>query len=166
MTTERIYTTTHSPLGELTLVALKGELCGVYFEQQRYFKGVGSDGIWQRDDRLPLFTIVKQQLQLYFEGKLTQFDVPLALAKIGTPFQRQVWQTLLSIEHGTHISYGELAQRINNPKAIRAVGSAIGRNPISIIIPCHRVLASNGALTGYSGGVDKKRFLLALEKGR
>jgi len=103
-----------------------------------------------------------RQLEAYFSGKRQQFDLPLAL--VGTEFQKRTWAGLLEIPYGQTISYAELARRIGNPKAVRAVGTANGANPISIIIPCHRVIASDGTLGGYGGGLDVKRDLLALEK--
>lgn len=106
----------------------------------------------------------KQQLVDYFDGRRQSFDLPLAPA--GTAFQQQVWQALLSIEHGRTASYSEIAQTINNPKAVRAVGMANSRNPIAIIIPCHRIIGANGTLTGYAGGLDKKSWLLQHEQTR
>ena len=105
-----------------------------------------------------------KQLTAYFAGKLRAFDIPLAPK--GTPFQSQVWRALCDIPYGETTSYGELAQRIGNPKAVRAVGLANGSNPISIIIPCHRVIGSNGSLVGYGGGLPIKQALLSLERGQ
>ena len=105
-----------------------------------------------------------KQLNAYFAGKLRTFDVPLAPE--GTPFQSQVWRALCDIPYGETTSYGELAKRIGNPKAVRAVGLANGSNPISIIIPCHRVIGSDGSLTGYGGGLPIKQALLSLERGQ
>lgn len=102
------------------------------------------------------------QLQQYLQGTRRDFDLPLD-ATLGTPFQQKVWQALLAIKHGETISYATLAQRVNNPKGFRAVANANGKNPLSIIIPCHRVISSDGKLGGYTGGVDKKAYLLALE---
>jgi len=113
-----------------------------------------------REDAAPLKALI-QQLQAYFAGELKEFDVPLALE--GTEFQLQVWQALRSIPYGETISYLDLANRIGNPKAVRAVGLANGANPIPIIIPCHRVIGSNGSLTGFGGGLENKQKLLALE---
>lgn len=110
----------------------------------------------------PLLLRLKEELHEYFEGKRHTFTLPLSPQ--GTPFQKQVWETLLTIPYGETISYAEEAERFGNPKAIRAVASANGRNPIAILIPCHRVIASSGGLGGYSGGIDKKEFLLQLEK--
>lgn len=103
----------------------------------------------------------KQQLQEYFDGNRTEFDLPLAAP--GTKFQQQVWQALLTIAYGETCSYGDIAHKINNPKAVRAVGAANGMNPIAIVVPCHRIIGSNGTLTGYAGGLERKSWLLALE---
>jgi methylated-DNA-[protein]-cysteine S-methyltransferase len=105
---------------------------------------------------------VSRQLTEYFAGQRTQFDVPLDLA-YGTAFQQSVWQALLKIPQGGTASYSEVSQRIGNPAAVRAVGAAVGRNPVSVIVPCHRVMGANGALTGYAGGLDRKTALLTLE---
>ena len=108
------------------------------------------------------FAAVREQLAEYFAGERQQFDVPLKLA--GTPFQQRVWQELVRIPFGTTITYAQLAQRVGKPTASRAVGHANGRNPISIIVPCHRVIGANGKLTGYAGGVEKKQWLLEWER--
>ena len=120
----------------------------------------GPDASWQQSDAP--FAAVREQLAEYFAGERQQFDVPLKLA--GTPFQQRVWQELVRIPFGTTITYAQLAQRVGQPTASRAVGHANGRNPISIIVPCHRVIGANGKLTGYAGGVDKKQWLLAWER--
>lgn len=104
----------------------------------------------------------RQQLQAYFEGSLKQFSLPLDAG--GTEFQQQVWQQLCTISYGETCSYSTIANGLNNPKAVRAVGAANGRNPVSIVVPCHRVIGANGTLTGYAGGLDKKAWLLAHEK--
>lgn len=116
-------------------------------------------GNWRRDD--DLFREAAKQLRAYFAGELTEFDLPLAPA--GTQFQQRVWAELQKIPYGSTINYGELARRVGNPKAARAAGAANGSNPISIIIPCHRVIGSNNHLTGYGGGIERKRFLLDFE---
>lgn len=110
----------------------------------------------------PLLVRLEEELHAYFEGKRHTFTLPLAPQ--GTPFQKKVWQTLLSIPYGTTITYAEEAKIFGNPKALRAVASANGRNPIAIVIPCHRVIATGGGIGGYSGGVWRKEFLLGLEK--
>jgi methylated-DNA-[protein]-cysteine S-methyltransferase len=149
-----------SPLGLLTLAATETGICGVYFHDQRNFKGTSG---WQLGQQHPHLIDAAQQLDDYFSRTRKHFDVPLDLQVIGTAFQRSVWQALLSIQFGKTSSYGSHANLIDNPRAVRAVGGAIGRNPISIIVPCHRVLGSTGALTGYDGGLERKKYLLHLE---
>ena len=156
--TESRYTTMASPLGRLTIVTSTLGLCGLYFEQHRYFSGTGG---WQADPSHPYLRQARQQLQEYFDGSRKNFDLPLNLT--GTPFQLAVWRQLTTIKFGQAVSYSEHAKQIGRAAAVRAVGTAIGRNPLSIIVPCHRVLGKNGALTGYAGGIERKRFLLALE---
>lgn len=143
-----------SPIGTLTLLASAKGLTGVYLDPIALQPG------WISDDAP--FREIRMQLDSYFAGELRAFDVALDLQ--GTPFQLRVWQALLDIPHGETISYGEQARRIGNPQAMRAVGLANGRNSISIVVPCHRVIGKNGSLTGYGGGLDRKRFLLDLEK--
>ena len=118
------------------------------------------DASWQESDAP--FAAVREQLAEYFAGERQEFDVPLKLA--GTPFQQRVWRELVRIPFGTTITYAELARRIGQPTASRAVGHANGRNPISILVPCHRVIGADGKLTGYAGGVEKKQWLLAWER--
>ncbi|OHV39284.1 methylated-DNA--[protein]-cysteine S-methyltransferase [Pseudofrankia sp. EUN1h] len=154
------HTVVDSPVGDLTLVAVDGVLAGLYMEQQRHRPGPETFG-----DRDPAaFGDVVAQLRAYFDGELTAFDLPLAPR--GTEFQRAVWAGLREIPYGRTISYGELADRVGRPGAARAVGLANGRNPIGIIVPCHRVVGSTGDLTGYGGGLDRKRHLLAFEASR
>lgn len=148
-----------SPVGNLLLLAKNGALIGVEFEAEQ---SVLENG-WQQDDQQPVLLATKTALVRYFNGEVDSFR-NLPLAPQGTPFQQQVWQALLQIPYGQFSSYGELARQINNPKAVRAVGGAVGRNPISIIIPCHRILGKNAALTGFGGGLPAKRYLLQLEK--
>lgn len=159
MTTGRTTTTISSPIGPVTLAAADGVLCGVYMEQHRHAPDFQTLG--ERDDDLLAEAI--RQLQAYFAGELTAFDLPMAPI-VGTPFQRRVWAALAEVGYGQTTSYGELARRIGRPTASRAVGMANGRNPLSIVVPCHRVVGSNGKLVGYGGGVDRKRFLLDLER--
>ncbi len=151
-----------SPVGSLLLAATAEGICGIYFEEHKHFKG--KDG-WQRADDLSAagrhLQEAARQLDEYFAGRRTVFDV--ALDMTGTAFQRSVWDELTAIPFGASVSYAQHAQRLGNPKALRAVGSAIGKNPVSIIVPCHRVIGTSGAVTGYAGGVQRKRFLLALE---
>ena len=152
------YTDIASPTGKLTVAATERGLCGIYFEEHRHFKG--KEG-WRRDADHPIVRRAVHQLEEYFAGTRTSFDLPLDLH--GTPFQQEVWQELLKIPCGTTVSYGEHARAVGRPKAARAVGAAIGRNPVSIIVPCHRVIGSNGALTDYAGGLERKRLLLEHE---
>lgn len=151
-----------SPVGPLTLVAAGGRLTGLYMQVRRHAPGAAALGEPGDPDAEP-FAAAAGQLAAYFAGDLTSFDLPLGMA--GTPFQRRVWAQLLEIPFGQTVSYGELAVAIGKPSASRAVGLANGRNPISIVVPCHRVVGSDGSLTGYGGGLDRKRFLLALERG-
>jgi methylated-DNA-[protein]-cysteine S-methyltransferase len=148
-----------SPLGKLLLAATEHGLCGLYFEEHKYFKGSAG---WRRDDNHPHLRNAARQLDDYFAGRRTSFDI--ALDTTGTAFQRAVWAELQMLPFGRTISYREIAQRIANPKAIRAAGSAIGRNPVSIIVPCHRVVGTSGSLSGYAGGIERKRYLLKLEQ--
>ncbi|MFI1796319.1 methylated-DNA--[protein]-cysteine S-methyltransferase [Streptomyces sp. NPDC020379] len=156
---QRVHTVTDSPVGPLTLVATDGTLSGLYMTDQRHRPPQETFG--ERDDRP--FTEALRQLAAYFAGGTTRFELPLRLD--GTPFQRRVWAGLLEIPYGETLSYGELAEHIGAPNASRAVGLANGKNPIGIIVPCHRVVGSTGGLTGYGGGLERKRMLLALERG-
>lgn len=152
------YAQIESPVGPLLLVADDGGLRQILFVNGRH--PVRPDASWKEDQK-PLKETIRQ-LNAYFAGKLEQFDLPLAPE--GTPFQLEVWRRLSEIPYGQTISYGELARRIGNPNASRAVGLANGSNPIPIVIPCHRVIGSNGKLTGYGGGLPIKEKLLALER--
>ncbi|MFF0188286.1 methylated-DNA--[protein]-cysteine S-methyltransferase [Streptomyces sp. NPDC005244] len=148
-----------SPYGPLTLVADDGVLCGLYMAGQRHRPQEETFG--ERDDTL--FGDVTEQLDAYFAGELKEFTVELRLA--GTPFQRGVWDRLRKIPYGETRSYGELAEALGSLGASRAVGLANGRNPVGIIVPCHRVVGANGSLTGYGGGLDRKQRLLDFESG-
>lgn len=152
------FTEHQSPLGMLLLAATEHGLCGVYFEEHKYFKGTKG---WQRDDAHPLLQKAAKQLDEYFAGQRRAFDVDLDLR--GTPFQQAVWKALQALPFGGTTSYGAIAKALTNPNAVRASGTAIGRNPVSIIVPCHRVLGMSGGLSGYAGGLERKRYLLALE---
>jgi methylated-DNA-[protein]-cysteine S-methyltransferase len=152
------YTRIDSPLGPLLLAADEAGLRHIEFLSSK--RAHPPDPDWQEDAR-PLKDVIRQ-LRAYFAGKLETFDLPLAPE--GTEFQQKVWRRLLDIPYGETMSYGELARRIGNPNACRAVGLANGSNPIPIIIPCHRVIGSNGKLTGYGGGLPIKEKLLALER--
>ncbi len=155
----RRHTVLDSPCGPLTLVATDGRLSGLYMTRQRHRPAQETFG---ESDPEP-FTEVIRQLRAYFAGRLTRFDLPVTLA--GTDFQRTVWAALREIPYGETVSYGQLADRLCRPTASRAVGLANGKNPIGIIVPCHRVVGVKGDLTGYGGGLDRKRFLLDLERG-
>ncbi|GII27692.1 methylated-DNA--[protein]-cysteine S-methyltransferase [Planotetraspora mira] len=157
-TGHRTHTVVDSPVGPLTLVALDGVLAGLYMERQRHRPAEETFG---EPDDTP-FAEVGDQLADYFAGRRTTFDLPMRL--VGTPFQQRVWAGLREIPHGETISYGQLAERIGQPAAVRAVGLANGKNPIGIIVPCHRVVGSSGSLVGYGGGLDRKRHLLAFER--
>ncbi len=152
------YTQMDSPIGQLLLAADETGLRRIEFMSSKRAHPPESD--WREDAR-PLTEVIRQ-LRAYFAGKLEAFDLPLAPE--GTDFQQKVWRRLCDIPFGETISYGQLAQRIGNPNASRAVGLANGSNPIPIIIPCHRVIGSNGKLTGYGGGLPIKEKLLALER--
>ncbi|MFD9855168.1 methylated-DNA--[protein]-cysteine S-methyltransferase [[Kitasatospora] papulosa] len=158
-TTTRQHTVVDSPYGALTLVATDGVLSGLYMTAQRHRPPEETFGV---PDARP-FTETVRQLDAYFAGELTEFDLPLSLA--GTPFQRSVWAELVRIPYGETRSYGELAENLGKPGASRAVGLANGRNPVGIIVPCHRVVGASGSLTGYGGGLDRKQRLLAFERG-
>jgi methylated-DNA-[protein]-cysteine S-methyltransferase len=153
------HTVTDSPVGPLTLVAADGVLTGLYMQRQRHRPPAETFG---EPDPEPFGEPIRQ-LRDYFAGRRTEFELPLALD--GTDFQVRVWEALRQIPYGRTVSYGELAERIGRPSAARAVGMANGRNPIGIIVPCHRVVGSTGDLTGYGGGLDRKRRLLDLERG-
>jgi methylated-DNA-[protein]-cysteine S-methyltransferase len=157
-TQQTSYTFLESPIGTLLLAADEAGLRRIDFPHDGH--PTQPDPSW-REDRSALEPVVRQ-LNLYFTGELENFDLPLAPQ--GTPFQMTVWNRLLDIPYGETTSYGELAKRIGNEKACRAVGLANGSNPIPIIIPCHRVIGSNGKLTGYGGGLPIKEKLLALER--
>ncbi|SDI75317.1 methylated-DNA-[protein]-cysteine S-methyltransferase [Actinokineospora alba] len=158
-TITRSHTVVDSPVGVLTLVATDGVLSGLYMEQQRHRPPEETFG--ERDDEP--FGEVITQLGEYFAGDRKRFDLPMAFA--GTDFQRRVWTQLCEIPYGETVSYGELAARLGKPSASRAVGLANGKNPIGLIVPCHRVVGSTGDLTGYGGGLPRKRYLLDFERG-
>jgi methylated-DNA-[protein]-cysteine S-methyltransferase len=156
------YTTFESPVGPLLLMSDGTSLTGLHTDNDKHRPAVGPD--WMRDDAMIPFAQTIAQLRAYFDGNLTRFDLPLAPQ--GTDFQMTVWRELCDIPFATTISYAELARRIGKPTASRAVGNANARNPISIIVPCHRVIGADKSLTGYAGGLDRKRALLALEAHR
>ena len=146
-----------SQLGTVTLQANEQGLLGVWFETHT----TKPEDLGIQEDSFPIFQSVKEQLERYFAGDAVQFDVPIA-AK-GTPFQQSVWHALTTIPYGETWSYAQLADAIGNPKAVRAVGLANGKNPVSVIVPCHRVIGKNGKLTGYAGGIERKQRLLTIE---
>jgi methylated-DNA-[protein]-cysteine S-methyltransferase len=149
------HTVVHTPIGPLLATAADaGALSGLWFDR------APADGSRRDDDA---FAGLREQLDAYFAGDLREFDLPLAPA--GTAWQRAVWDALADVPYGTTLSYGELAARLGRPSACRAVGAANGRNPISVIVPCHRLIGSNGALTGYAGGLERKAWLLQHELG-
>jgi methylated-DNA-[protein]-cysteine S-methyltransferase len=154
---ELFFSKVESPVGPLTLVAEGDDLVGVYFANAAVAAAPPSS--WVRDDRRLRAAAV--QLGEYFAGRRTSFELPLAPR--GTPFQRAVWSALQDIPFGETASYGELARAIGKPAASRAVGAANGKNPLSIVIPCHRVIGADGSMTGYGGEISRKRTLLALE---
>ena len=155
----RVHTVMRSPVGPLTLVGVDGTLTGLYMNRQRHRPSEDTFGV---ADPTP-FRRVIGQLEEYFAGQRTEFDPPVTM--FGTPFQCTVWAALRTIPYGETVSYGELAEHIGRPTAARAVGLANGKNPIGIIVPCHRVVGGNGGLTGYGGGIDRKRWLLDFELG-
>ncbi|WP_410574698.1 methylated-DNA--[protein]-cysteine S-methyltransferase [Amycolatopsis sp. cmx-4-61] len=157
----RTHAVVDSPCGPLTLVAEGDALCGLYMVDQRHRPHELTFGA--QDAGADIFARTEAELKEYFAGQRHEFEVPLAF--VGTPFQQLVWAELRKIPYGTTISYGRLADRLGNPAASRAVGLANGKNPIGIIVPCHRVVGSNGSLTGYGGGLERKRYLLDFEQG-
>ncbi len=153
------FTEAESPLGQITLAATEDGLCGLYFEGQRHWPA--DSGAWIRDDG-PRFDAARLALGRYFSRVETEDGLGIAIAG-GTEFQRRVWSALRGIPRGQTWTYGQLAESLGEAKAVRAVGAAVGRNPVSIFIPCHRVIGSSGSLTGYAGGLERKRWLLRHE---
>jgi methylated-DNA-[protein]-cysteine S-methyltransferase len=157
-----------TPLGNLTLVASPSGLAGAWFDNQRHLPAAlaaqfaGQSALWPEQATQPILREAVKQMTAYFAGHQSGFDLPLDLSA-GSPFQQAVWQALLAIPRGSTTSYGALSANIGRPSAVRAVGGAIGRNPLSIVVPCHRVIGSSGSLTGYAGGLDRKITLLKLE---
>jgi methylated-DNA-[protein]-cysteine S-methyltransferase len=152
------HTVIDSPVGDLTVVAADGAITGLYFAT--HLRAPARDAIGDHTD--DGFGEVTRQLGEYFAGARTVFDLPLA--PVGNEFQQRVWALLTTIPYGETRSYGDLAKALGDPGLAQAVGSANGRNPISIIVPCHRVVGADGSLTGYAGGLDRKRYLLELEE--
>lgn len=156
----QVHTVIDSPVGRLTLASVDGFLTGLYMDRQRHRPSQEWFGV---PDNAP-FAEVIVQLEEYFAGKRTEFELPVK--PVGTPFQRTVWAALCEIPYGETITYGQLADRIGKPTASRAVGLANGKNPIGIIVPCHRVVGADGSLTGYGGGLARKQHLLDFEQQR
>lgn len=154
----RSYDTLDTPHGTLLLAATARGLCGAWFKGQKYFPAIKG---WQRDPRHPVVAQAKKELAEFFAGRRKRFDV--AIDPDGTPFQRKVWKAIYGVGFGERITYGELARRAGAEGSARAAGAATGRNPICVVVPCHRIVGKNGALTGYAGGLGRKRALLALE---
>jgi methylated-DNA-[protein]-cysteine S-methyltransferase len=148
-----------SPLGGILLAATPRGLAGLWFEGQRYHPPHD----WPLQPAHPVLAQAMRQLDDYFAGRRTTFDLPLDLQG-GTPFQQSVWRALLAIPCGGRTTYGALSRGLGQPQAMRAVGAAVGRNPLSIVVPCHRVLGADGSLTGYAGGLERKTALLELEQ--
>jgi methylated-DNA-[protein]-cysteine S-methyltransferase len=150
-----------SPMGRMLIVATDQGLSGLYFVDQKYYREVAPD--WLRGSNHKTVRETARQLTEYFAGVRKQFEIPLAAQ--GTPFQIGVWKAISSVKYGHSITYSELARRAGHPEAVRAAGTATGRNPITIIVPCHRIVGSDGSLTGYAGGLERKRALQELEDG-
>jgi methylated-DNA-[protein]-cysteine S-methyltransferase len=160
MTDMCYYTQMTSPIGDIVIVATQDVLAGCYFVGQRYFPNASN---WQQKLDHPILQQTKKQLSAYFSKQHQQFDLPVSPS--GTAFQKTVWQALCNVPYGKTASYQDIANAIGKPTATRAVGTAIGKNPISILIPCHRIIGTDRKLHGYAGGLDKKEFLLQLEQG-
>ena len=155
-----IYTIIDSPIGELLLLSDGEALRGLYMQDGRKPATISPSWVCSTEP----FAAVTEQLNEYFAARRTVFDIPLTLE--GAPFEREVWHALEEIPYGETVSYGEIARRVSQPSAARAVGLANGRNPIAVIVPCHRVIGADGTLTGYGGGLERKRLLLELEQGQ
>jgi methylated-DNA-[protein]-cysteine S-methyltransferase len=151
-----------SPLGPMTLAAAEEKLVGIWFDGQKHQPDPSA---WQQVTDHPVLRACASQLTEYFTGGRVVFELPLNLES-GTPFQQKVWHALLQIPSARTVSYGALSQGLGQASAVRAVAAAVGRNPLTIVVPCHRVVGGNGALTGYAGGLDRKRELLLLEDAR
>jgi methylated-DNA-[protein]-cysteine S-methyltransferase len=157
--TVRACTHFDSPLGRMLLAATDRGLAGVWFEGQKHGPDAGG---WPEDPAHPVLVEAAAQLRAYFAGERDTFDLPLDL-QAGTPFQQGVWNALRAIPTGGTTSYAQLARGLGKASAARAIGAAVGRNPLSVVVPCHRVLGTGGALTGYAGGLERKTALLRLE---
>ncbi|MBN9542303.1 MAG: methylated-DNA--[protein]-cysteine S-methyltransferase [Alphaproteobacteria bacterium] len=144
-----------SPVGKILAISNGKEITAIYTENHKYFIEINDN------HTLEVFDLLEAELNSYFKGELNNFTVPLIMQ--GTEFQKKIWKKLCEISHGKVLSYLDIAKKIGNIKAVRAVANAIAKNPISIIVPCHRVIGSNGKLTGYAGGINAKEYLLELE---
>jgi methylated-DNA-[protein]-cysteine S-methyltransferase len=156
---KKFFTHFDTPMGTMLAIATDDAITDLHIVSGKYVPRI--DEQWIDSPKLPVFLQLRQELGEYFAGKRKSFSVKLAPE--GTEFQRAAWKALTKIPFGQTRSYGEQAAAIGNPKAVRAIGAANGRNPIAIVVPCHRVIGANGTLTGYAGGLDKKEFLLKLE---
>ncbi len=154
------YARIDTPIGVFIVAERDGALKGAWFAGQKYFPDIDPTRGW-RETRTPFLIEAQRQIDAYFRGELTRFDLPLAPE--GTVFQQAVWHALCEVPCGQTTTYAELARRIGKPRSFHPVGAAVGRNPISLIVPCHRALGSDGSLTGYAGGLARKRWLLAHE---
>lgn len=162
--TDTVQSCCPSPLGEVRLAASSLGLVGLWFDGQRHLPAqLDGPGAWPATDAHPVLREAARQLQEYLGGTRTRFDLSLDL-RGGTPFQQAVWRALCTIPRGRTTSYLAIAQALGKPSAVRAVGAAVGRNPVSVAVPCHRVLGSDGSLTAYAGGLERKRALLRLEE--
>lgn len=154
-----VYTVVPTPLGKVIIAADAAALAGVWFEGQAHGPHIQA---WQRDDAHPLLQRACAQVQRYIQGELNDFDLPMQDG-VGTPFQRRVWQEVLHIGRGQVRTYAEIASALGHPRAARAVGAAVGRNPWLMLVPCHRVVGQGGRLTGYAAGLARKQALLRME---
>ena len=157
--TSTVYTKMTSPLGTVILSATDLGLSGIWFDRQKHLPPFKE---WQPSSNNAYLLKAQDSLQAYFDKKTKRFEMPLDL-HAGTAFQQQVWLALLKIPYGRTVTYNQISQYIGAPNSVRAVAGAVGRNPLSIMVPCHRVIGSNGTLTGYAGGLDRKLALLTLE---
>lgn len=158
----RRHRTIPSPVGPLTLVAHDGSLAGIYFAEHSPAPSSETLGEERPEGHDPVFAEVAPQLEAYFRGELREFAV--ATNASGDEFQKRVWAVLTDIPYGETASYGDVAKMLGDPSLARAVGTVVGRNPLSIVVPCHRVIGADGSLTGYAGGLQRKSFLLELEE--
>jgi methylated-DNA-[protein]-cysteine S-methyltransferase len=159
MKTETCFDRVTGPLGTMLVVATDGALSGTYFDSQKYAPMIAAD--WRCRPDATVLRAARAQLAAYFAGELQRFELPLAPA--GTVFQQAVWTAIGAVPFGETLAYHELAERAGHPSGVRAAGAAVGRNPLSIVVPCHRIIGADGGLTGYAGGLDRKRALLAHE---